>query len=438
MDAIRPALELAVMVPGVLLAYLPMRGYLRQPPEKLIRRMLPLLLLLSLAGGFFCRKMQLATLPVMFALLPCIMIVYVKTLRVSAWKSVSVALSVCAVFACINSLSRAFNAALAASQPPTKNELWFRPGAGLFDNAVCWLFVLLAWRPASHAARSLVEDDNFAETWYVFWLLPLVFIGLNVFMIPRYRGTLYTGRILQGYVVISLTLLLLLVLFYALFFMMASSLSKNARLQQENHFLSMQRARYDNLRAAIDEARQARHDLRHHFNRLAALAEVGDLAQIQAYLTAAAGRIPSLNMHFCDNSAADSVIGHYCALAEREGIPFHARIDLPAKLPVEEIDLCLVLSNLLENALEANLRMSATNRQIDVEAYMHADHLLLIQVVNPFDGEIREKHAVFQSSKRKGDGVGIQSVRRICEKNGGASTFSHEDGIFTVKVMLRG
>ena len=167
MDAIRPALELAVMVPGVLLAYLPMRGYLRQPPEKLIRRMLPLLLLLSLAGGFFCRQMQLATLPVMFALLPCIMIVYVKTLRVSAWKSVSVALSVCAVFACINSLSRAFNAALAASLPPTENELWFRPGAGLFDNAVCWQFVLLAWRPASHAARSLVEDDNFAETWYV-------------------------------------------------------------------------------------------------------------------------------------------------------------------------------------------------------------------------------------------------------------------------------
>ena len=301
-----------------------------------------------------------------------------------------------------------------------------------------WLFVLLAWRPASRAARSLVEDDNFAETWYVFWVLPLVFIGLNLFMIPRYRGTLYTGRVLQGYVVISLTLLLLLVLFYALFFMMASSLNKNARLQQENHFLSMQRARYDNLRAAIDEARQARHDLRHHFNRLAALAEAGDLAQIKAYLAAATGRIRSLDMHFCDNRAADSVIGYYCALAEREGIPFHARVDLPEKLPAEEIDLCLVLSNLLENALEANMRMTSPNRQISVEAYVHAEHLILIQVANPFDGEIREKHAVFQSSKRKGDGVGIQSVRRISEKNGGASTFTHDDGVFIAKVMLRG
>ena len=438
MDVLRPTLELTVLLPGMLLAYLPMRGYLKHPPEKLVRRMLPLLVLLSLAGGFFCWNMQLSTLPVMLILLPCVTLVYIRTLEVSVWKSVSVALSICAVFACINSLARAFNAALTASLHLTENELWFRPGAGLLDNAICWLFVLLAWRPASHAARSLVEDDNFAETWYVFWVLPLVFIGLNLFMIPRYRGTLYTGRVLQGYVVISLTLLLLLVLFYALFFMMASSLNKNARLQQENHFLSMQRARYDNLRAAIDEARQARHDLRHHFNRLAALAEAGDLVQIKAYLAAATGRIPSLDMHFCDNRAADSVIGYYCALAEREGIPFHARVDLPEKLPAEEIDLCLVLSNLLENALEANMRMTSPNRQISVEAYMHADRLILIQVANPFDGEIREKHAVFQSSKRKGDGVGIQSVRRISEKNGGASTFTHEDGVFIAKVMLRG
>lgn len=165
MDVLRPTLELTVLLPGMLLAYLPMHGYLKQPPEKLVRRMLPLLVLLSLAGGFFCWNMQLSALPVMLILLPCVTLVYIRTLEVSVWKSVSVALSICAVFACISSLARAFNAALTASLHLTENELWFRPGAGLLDNAICWLFVLLAWRPASHAARSLVEDDNFAETW---------------------------------------------------------------------------------------------------------------------------------------------------------------------------------------------------------------------------------------------------------------------------------
>lgn len=55
----------------------------------------------------------------------------------------------------------------------------------------------------------------------------------------------------------------------------------------------------------------------------------------------------------------------------------------------------------------------------------------------PFDGEIREKNGALQSSKRKG-GIGVQSVRRIAEKTGGASTFTYLDGVFMAKVMLHG
>ncbi|MEI3304264.1 MAG: GHKL domain-containing protein, partial [Lachnospiraceae bacterium] len=62
----------------------------------------------------------------------------------------------------------------------------------------------------------------------------------------------------------------------------------------------------------------------------------------------------------------------------------------------------------------------------------------LIQVENTYDGVIREKGGVFQSSKRKGDGVGLQSVRHIAEKSGGVSTVTYQDGQFCVKVMLRG
>ena len=75
----------------------------------------------------------------------------------------------------------------------------------------------------------MVEDDNFAQTWYVFWVLPLVFIFLNLFMIPRYQTTLRTGRVLQGYIVISIALLLLLLWFNAIFLLMATSLNRNAR-----------------------------------------------------------------------------------------------------------------------------------------------------------------------------------------------------------------
>ena len=284
----------------------------------------------------------------------------------------------------------------------------------------------------------MVEDDNFAQTWYVFWVLPLVFILLNLFMIPRYQSTLRTGRVLQGYIVLSIALLVLLLWFNAIFLMMANGLNRNARLQQENQLLSLQQQRYESLKTAIEEARQALHDMRHQLNQISALAENGDLEGLKAYLAKTAARIPNLDMHFCENRAADSAVGYYCALARRESIPFRAKLDLPESLPVDEIDMCLVLSNLLENALEASLRTAPARRQIEITAYVHAERLLLIEVENTFDGEVNEKNGIFRSSKRKGNGIGIRSVNHIAEKNGGASAFSHQNGIFSAKVMLCG
>lgn len=139
---------------------------------------------------------------------------------------------------------------------------------------------------------------------------------------------------------------------------MANSLNRNARLQQENQLLSMQQQRYESLKTAVEEARQAWHDMRHQFHQISALAETGNLEGLKDYLAKTVSRIPNLDMRFCENRAADSVIGYYCALAKREDIPFRAKLDLPQVLPVDEIDMCLVLSNLLENALEASLRTS--------------------------------------------------------------------------------
>ena len=298
-------------------------------------------------------------------------------------------------------------------------------------------FTAAAYYPSTRAVRTMVEDDHFAQTWYVFWVLPLIFILLNIVMTPRYQATLQTGRVLQVYIVFSIALLMLLC-FYAIFLLMAVSLNRNARLRQENQLLIMQRQRYESLKAAIEEARQARHDLRHQLNQISMLVEEGDMEGLRGFLARSVSRIPSLETRFCENSAADSVVGYYCGLCGREEIPIHVRLDLPETLPVDEMDLCLVLSNLLENALEASLRTAAVRRQITVTAYLHASRLLLIEVENPFDGAVKEKDGVFRSSKRKGDGVGLQSVRHIAERSGGASTFTYQDGVFRARVMLRG
>ena len=437
LDALRPVLSLTIVIPALFLAYVPVQSYLRQPVARLLRWLLPLMLALTIGGGLLCYRLRLPTAPALALITLIASAIYIRTLHISLWKSGTIVLSVCAVFACLGSLARAFDAAVALHKAPA-DEVWFCLKTGICYNAVCWLALAIACYPARHVARKMIEDENFAQTWYVFWILPIVFIGLNLFMIPNNRQTLYTGRILQGYIIISLALLLLLAWFIAIFLVMANSLNRNARLQQENHFLSMQRERYENLKTAIEDARQARHDMRHYFNQISALAESGQWDQIKEYISGAVERIPNLDVHFCENRAADSVIGYYCALARREGVPFQAQADLPVQIPVNEIDMSVALANLLENALEASLRTAPARRQIRAQVYLHSNRLLLIQVENAYDGSIQEKNGVFQSTKHKGNGIGVQSVRRIAEKTNGACTFSYQNGVFSAKVMMHG
>ena len=107
MEMIRPILELTVIIPGMLLAYLPVNECLKQAPVKLALWLTTLLLTLSLSGGLVCYMLQLSVKLLLVPVLMLLMLIYHKTLQISIWKSSSIFLAVCAVFACVNSLSRA-------------------------------------------------------------------------------------------------------------------------------------------------------------------------------------------------------------------------------------------------------------------------------------------------------------------------------------------
>ena len=104
MELLRPILELGVVIPGMLLAYFPVKSSLKQPLSKLVLWLAPLLALLCAAGGVVCYAHRMPTAPMLAGLTLLAVVIYIKTLRISLWKSGTIALSVCAVFACINSL----------------------------------------------------------------------------------------------------------------------------------------------------------------------------------------------------------------------------------------------------------------------------------------------------------------------------------------------
>ena len=428
-----PMIELGAIIPGIVLAYFPIKKHLKVSKLRLFPVMILSLVCLCTLCGFVCYRYNLKSFVLAIPIVLALSAAYCCSLKTSMWKSVSVLLAVCGVFACIASITRAVDSITF----PQNTTPWFEIKSAVLFNILCWMFVILAWYPATHGVSELLDDENIAQTWYVFWVLPVLIIGLNLVLIPKYNTILHTQRFLRGYIVIVYALLLILALFYTMFLMMANILNKNQKLQQENLFLSVQQERYENLRSAIEEARQARHDIRHHFVQLSVMADDGNLEKIKDYLQNAMDKIPSFDFHFCENQSVDNVIGYYYALAQKEEIPFDARVDLPQELSVNEMDLCLILSNLLENALEASRKTTMSRQQILLEIRQHSASLLLIRVENNFDGIIKEKSHLLHSTKRKGLGIGTQSVRRMAEKNDGSCNFTYENGVFTAKIMLR-
>lgn len=434
MAFLRPALELMILLPGMLAAYLPMKEYLKLPPARLAAATAALTLSLCCAGAAACCFFRVETIWLFFPATALLGAFYVHTLKITRWKSVSVFLAICGTFSCLGNAAIGMDGILTPGQPGPPLSV---------RGALCWLLmccltVLAAWYPSTHAASRLLGGDTFAQTWYIFWILPLLFIGLNLSIIPRNPGILELGRLRQLYILFSLALLLLLLAFYVLFYLMASSLNRNDRLRRENQLLSMQQARYKSLCTAMEQTRQARHDMRHHFHILQSLAAQGKWERLAEYLNEAQGRIPDVEPGLCENTAVDSVAGYFAALYREQGIPLSFALDLPQKLPVPESDLCVVLSNLLENAMEAGLRTAPERRRTKVQAHVHAGHMVLLSVENAYDGNVRERDGRFLSAKRPGEGVGLAAVRHTAEKNGGYSRFHYGDGRFTANVILRG
>lgn len=424
-------LELSILFPCMQLAYLPMKQYFKLKPLKLMALTLLFSFVLCFGGGAVSYFFRIATVYMFLPLCALLLVFYINTLKVTGWKSISVFLAVGGLYSCLR------NIALAIGDFNYEKSLFLPANSSLIWLSLCILANILLWHPAIHAARQLLENNAFAHTWYVFWGLPLLFVILNIAMVPLNPQIMTYGRLKPMYLVICVVLVFLLLLFYALFYLMAAGLNRNDKLRRENQFLYMQQSRYDSLNNAISQIKEARHDMRHHFNVMQSFAAKEDWEELKKYLCEVQDSIMDFDLGLCENTAVDSIAGHYSSLFRKNNIPFKFELNLPQELIVPEIDISLVMSNLLENAYEASMKTEAEKRFVNVKSHLYSEYMILISVENAFEGEIRVKDGVFQSSKRRGEGVGLQSVRHIAEKNGGYSKFIYENGVFYANIILR-
>ena len=191
------------------------------------------------------------------------------------------------------------------------------------------------------------------------------------------------------------------------------------------------------LRTSQQQTRAYRHDLRHHLQYISACIENGRGEQAQEYIQSICSEIEASKVTtYCENEAANLIFSSFAGRAENCGVPLNIQAHIPQLISVAETDLCVLLSNALENALRACRRMKAENgpAYIEVTAREKNGHLFL-QFVNPCPEGIQFENGL-PVTHAEGHGIGVRSICAIVEKYKGLSDFSVQEGRFILRVSL--
>lgn len=200
--------------------------------------------------------------------------------------------------------------------------------------------------------------------------------------------------------------------------------------------LTMQVEHLRQINQKVEESAKLRHDFRHHLRTLMTLSEEGRREELENYIRG----ITEINEgtrigRLTDNIELDALVQYYSNLAQSGGVLFRARLSLPAVLDFPIVDLCGLLGNLLENAVEACKRQQAGDKTIFI-AGRTQDGQLEFVVDNSFDGELKTIGENYLSSKRNGFGLGISSVLEAVERYGGVINLYADEKGFHAEVSL--
>ncbi len=219
-------------------------------------------------------------------------------------------------------------------------------------------------------------------------------------------------------------------------------ISENAYLSEKLHISetvsASQRKQAQILQHQIEQTGRQRHDMRHHLLVMDTYIKTKDIKGLNAYIKNYRSSLTPPADIYCENLALNSLIGYYKELSERNGCTFSVSVSLPKSSLLPDMDLCAVVSNLLENAAEACARMTTEKRFIRMKISATTNSLLAIIVENSYEGEILRSGNIFISSKKEGrKGIGISSVLNITEQYHGISKFEYQDHVFQVSVLLK-
>ncbi|HBN84389.1 MAG TPA: ATP-binding protein [Clostridiales bacterium] len=209
---------------------------------------------------------------------------------------------------------------------------------------------------------------------------------------------------------------------------------KQTSIQRERDMLDTQlrqaQTEFASLRQMQQNAASYRHDMRHHFTLLQGLASKEHLDELKKYLLTAQYDIDAITpIRFCENETVNLILSAFTAKAKQSGVLLTIDAKLPDFLPFSDTELCSLLSNALENAIQASEQLPDSNKRVIMLRMFSKNNKLCIDIRNNYQTE-PIFHKGFPVSKEQGHGFGTKNMAYIVEKHGGICRFSVKNGWF--------
>lgn len=244
-------------------------------------------------------------------------------------------------------------------------------------------------------------------------------VGLTYY---RYDSLVYIVSKNQGLAVLPAVLLGSLLLLRAII-----TLTDYERLQSESRLSALREMYYQGLQREQNQVRTLRHDMRNHMAVLQGLLDNGDTGKAEEYLRELLGSAAlSGGRRICAHETANAVLSVKLGEMERLGIPSDLQVNLPEKLDISDTDLCALLGNALDNAMEACTKVKTP----DIRLRCRMDKgMLMLMVSNPLSGDEKPGLGTTKADG-KNHGFGLPGMTEIARRCGGSLDTRTEDGRF--------
>lgn len=269
----------------------------------------------------------------------------------------------------------------------------------------------------------------------MFGIVPLMYYLFD------YTTTVYTDILYQGIEMAVLFMPSVVSMFYFVFIIIYyKEMQLRSNVESLNMLLSVQikqsKKDLDIFWETQEKAAIYRHDMRHHLNLIGGFLADGDTKNARNYINRTQSAVEEITpVRYCENNMINLILSYIMCKAKASSITFTIDVQIPQNISIVETELCALLSNSLENAVNACAQVEdEKSRIIHMNSKVHKGKLLIF-IENSYTGEVITENDLPKSTQQ-GHGFGVKSIVMIIDKYKGYYSYTAKDGIFTLRIVL--